>query len=56
MDGWDACFKRILKKGNCKKEDGWTKKLRLLARKWNRQGERLRRGVDSGSVRHREVA
>ena len=42
MDGWDECFKRILKKENRKKEDGWTRKLRSLVRQWNSQARLLK--------------
>ena len=54
MDAWTGCFERLQKKWHCKNEDGWTKRLRLLVRQWNRQGERLRRGA-SGSVGHGEA-
>lgn len=56
MDAWTGCFKRLQKKWARDDADGWTKKLMSLARKWNRQGARLKRGVDSGSVGHGEAA
>ena len=43
MDAWTGCFERLQKKWDRDRENGWTKKLRSLARKWNRQTYRLRK-------------
>ena len=56
MDAWTGCLERIQKKWDWDRdrEDGWTKKLRSLARKWNRQARRLK-GAGCGSVGHGEA-